>query len=86
MPEELVGKVTDYFAKIGVIALELSATLKVGDKIHIKGHTTDFEQNVDSIQIEHKSVPEAGAGASVGIKVKEHCRHNDQVYKVIPDN
>ena len=82
MPEELVGKVTDYFGKIGVIAVQLSGTLRVGDKIHIKGHTTDFEETVDSIQIEHESVPEAGAGASVGIKVKEHCRHNDQVFKV----
>lgn len=84
MPEELIGKVTDYFAKIGVIAVELSGTLKAGDKIHVKGHTTDFEQVVDSIQIEHQSVPEAGPGASIGIKVKEHCRHNDQVFRVVP--
>jgi putative protease len=84
MPEELVGKITDYFAKIGVIAVELSGTLKVGDRIHVKGHTTDFEQTVDSIQIEHQSVPEAGPGASIGIKVKEHCRHNDQVFRVVP--
>lgn len=82
MPEELVGKVTDYFAKIGVIAVELSGTLKAGDRIHVKGHTTDFEQTVDSVQIEHQNVPEAGPGSSVGIKVKEHCRHNDQVYRV----
>ena len=84
MPEELIGRVSDYFAKIGVIALELEGTLKVGDKIHIKGHTTDFEQVVDSIQMEHQSVPEAGPKSSVGIKVKEHCRKHDQVYKVTP--
>ena len=82
MPEELIGKVSDYFAKIGVIALELTGTLRVGDKIHVKGHTTDFEQIVDSIQIEHKNFSEAGPGASVGLKVKEHCRHNDSVYRV----
>ena len=67
MPEELVGKVTDYFGKIGVIAVQLSGTLRVGDRIPLKGHTTDFEETVDSIQIEHESVPEAGAGASVAI-------------------
>jgi putative protease len=82
MPEELIGKATDYFAKIGVLAVELSGTLKVGDRIHITGHTTDFEQYLDSMQIEHQSVSEAGPGASIGIKVKEHCRHNDQVYRI----
>ncbi len=82
MPEELIGKVADYYAKIGVAALELTASLKVGDKIHIKGHTTDFEQMVDSMQVEHQSVPEAKAGDSIGIKVKEYCRDKDVVYKV----
>ncbi len=82
MPEELIGRVTDYFSKIGVVAIQLSGTLKVGDKIHIKGHTTDFEQVVDSIQIEHKNVTQADRGASIGIKVKDHCRHNDQIFLV----
>lgn len=82
MPEELIGKVVDYYGKIGVAAIELSGSLKVGDKIHIKGHTTDFEQMVDSMQIEHQSVPEAKAGDSIGIKVKEYCRGHDSVFKV----
>lgn len=82
MPDELIGKVVDYYAKIGVAALELTASLKVGDKIHIKGHTTDFEQMVDSMQVEHQSVLEAKAGDSIGIKVKEYCRDKDAVYKV----
>ncbi len=82
MPEELIGKVVDYYGKIGVAAIELSGSLKVGDKIHIKGHTTDFEQMVDSMQVEHQTVPEAKAGDSIGIKVKEYCRGKDSVYKV----
>jgi translation elongation factor EF-1alpha len=65
-----------------VAAVELLDVLKKGDKIHIKGATTDFEQEVDSIQIENNSVEEAKAGDSVGIKVKEKVRPNDKVYKV----
>jgi translation elongation factor EF-1alpha len=82
MPEEEVGKISDYFAKIGVAAIELTGTLSVGDTIHIKGHTTDFTQNVDSIQIEHQQVEKANPGDSVGIKVKDRVRDNDIVYKV----
>ncbi len=83
MPEELIGKVVDYYGKIGVAAIEITAgTLNVGDKIHIKGHTTDFEQMVDSMQIEHNQVTSAKAGDSIGIKVKEYCRDKDSVYKV----
>jgi len=84
MPEELIGKISDYFGKIGVAAIELSGNLKTGEKIHIKGHTTDFEQMVDSIQIDRKPVPEGKAGDSIGIKVNEYCRKNDLVYKVVP--
>lgn len=82
MPEGLIGKVVDYYGKIGVAAIELTGNLKVGDKIHIKGHTTDFEQIVDSIQIDRKPVPEAKAGDSIGIKVNEYCRGKDSVYKI----
>jgi len=82
MAEELVGKVKDYFARIGVIGIDLVAPLKVGDTIHIKGHTTDLEQVVESMQIEHEDVQEARAGDSVGIKVPDRCRGGDDVYKV----
>jgi translation elongation factor EF-1alpha len=85
MPEEEIGKVASYFSKIGVAAIDITkGTLKVGDKIHIKGHTTDIEQNVDSIQIEHQSVPEAKPGDSIGIKVKDRVRDHDVVFKVLP--
>lgn len=82
MPEEEVGKVSDYFAKIGVAAIDLTGTLSVGDTIHIKGHTTDFNQEVESIQIEHQNVEKANPGDSIGIKVKDRVRDNDIVYKV----
>ena len=82
MPEERVGIVKDYFAKIGVAGIDLEGTLRVGDRIHIKGHTTDLEQPVDSIQVEHAPVEEAKRGAAIGIKVKDRCRGGDVVYKV----
>ena len=82
MPEEKVGEVSHYFGAISVAALELSGELRVGDTIHIKGHTSDFVQTVESIQIEHDSVEAAGAGDSVGIKVAEHARQHDEVFKV----
>jgi translation elongation factor EF-1alpha len=82
MPEERVGVVNDYFAKIGVAGIDLEGTLRAGDTIHIKGHTTDIEQAVDSMQVEHEQVPEAKKGDAIGIKVKDRCRGGDVVYKV----
>ena len=80
--EREVGKISHYFSKIGVAVIELTDTLKVGEMIHIKGATSDFTQNVDSMQIEHVGVPEAKAGESIGMKVKEHVREHDQVFIV----
>ena len=82
MGEEEIGKVTHYFTKIGVAVIEVTGNLKVGDTIHIKGATSDFTQKVDSMQVEHKNVDEAKAGDSVGLKVAEHAREGDTVYKV----
>ena len=80
MAEEVVGKVTDFFAHPVVAGIEL--TLKLGDKIHIKGHTTDIEMIVDSMQINNADVEEAKAGDAVGIKVTERVRREDIIYKV----
>ena len=82
MPEEVIGKVSDFFARPVVAGIKLTATLKLGDKIHIKGHTTDLEFTVDSIQINNVDVSEAKAGDSVGIKVSDRVRGGDIVYKV----
>jgi selenocysteine-specific translation elongation factor len=82
MPEELVGTVTDFFAHPVVAGIELTGTLKVGDKIHIKGHTSDLELVVNSMQIDRVDVSQAKAGDSVGIKVSERVRRGDKVYIV----
>ncbi len=79
---ELVGKVTHYFTRIGVAVVELTGTLKKGDLIRIKGNTTDFTQPVESMQVDRQDVSEAGPGQSVGVRVKEHVREHDRVYKV----
>jgi translation initiation factor IF-2 len=76
-----IGKVSSYFSHIGVAAVELTDKLKVGEKIRIKGNTTDLTQTVSSMQIEHKTVKEAKKGDSVGIKVDDKVRPNDLVYK-----
>ncbi len=81
--EKLIGKVSHYFTKISVGIIELEDTVKVGDTIHIKGATTDFTQQVESMQIEHESINEAKAGQSIGLEVNEPVRENDKVYKVI---
>jgi len=82
MPDEIIGTVSDFFARPVVAAIELTAALAVGDKIHIKGHTTDLELIVDSIQINNVDVKEAKAGDSIGVKVSERVRKRDTVYKV----
>lgn len=84
--EEEIGRITHYFSKINVGVLELSkGALQVGDTIHIKGHTTDFFQKVESIQVEHAPVDSAKPGEPVGIKVEGPVRENDIVFKVTED-
>ncbi len=85
MKEIKVGRVVTYFAHPEAAAIELGDDLKVGDTIHIKGHTTDFEQEVESMQIENEAVQEAKKGDSVGVKVKERVRCNDVVYKLVEE-
>jgi len=83
LEEELeeVGKVAHFFTKISVAVVELKAPVKVGDKLVIRGPTTDLEQTVESMEIEHKKVTKAEAGQSIGLKVKDRVRENDTVYK-----
>ena len=79
--EKEIGKVTHYFTKIGVAGIDLTDNLNAGDNIHVKGHTSDFTQSVDSMQIDNESVEKAGKGDSIGLKVPEHAREGDTVYK-----
>ena len=82
MAEKEVGKVSSYFSHVGVDAIKRSAGLKVGDKIHIKGNTTDFEKEVDGMQIEREEVSKAKKGDHIGIKVPEKVRSSDKVFLV----
>ncbi len=83
MKEIKIGEVSKYFAHPEVAAIELDESVKVGDTIHIKGHTTDFEQRIESMEIENEAITKAKAGDSIGLKVKERVRLHDLVYKVI---
>lgn len=83
MAEKAIGKITNYFGRIGVAVVEVTEEpLRVGDKIHIKGSTTDMEVQVVSLQIEHEQVDEAKVGESAGLKVSDVVKRNDIVYKV----
>ena len=83
MEKKLVGKITHYFSKIGVAVIELNDTLKVGDRISIEGGSTNFEQTVDSMQIEHENIEEAKSGQAVGMKVADKVREHDSVFKLV---
>ena len=81
MEEIAVGKVIKFFSRIGVAAIRVTnGELKVGDVIKIKGHATDFEQTIESLQVEHETVERVESGKDVGIKVKEPVKENDTVY------
>ena len=80
--EKEIGRVSSYFSHVSVAAIKLSGKLKIGDKVHVKGATTDFEIPVKSIQIERKDVKTAKKGDHIGIKVPEKVRPNDRVFLV----
>lgn len=82
--EKVVGKVVHFFPRPSAAAIEITAEgLKIGDVIHIKGHTTDFTQTISSMQLENAPIEEAAVGQVVGIKVDDRVREGDLVYKVI---
>lgn len=85
MAEEVkVGVIMHYFGKVSAAVINLTdGDLKVGDNIHIKGHTTDLNETIESMQIEHQNVQEAKKGTQIGINVKEHVREHDVVYKIV---
>lgn len=81
--KKLVGKVSHYYSKLGVAVIDLSDTIEYGDRISIEGATTNFEQTVDSMQVEHKAVKVANKGDSIGMKVIDRVRNGDNVYKIV---
>ncbi|MBE9542022.1 MAG: hypothetical protein KAS98_02360 [Deltaproteobacteria bacterium] len=83
MPEEKVGKIVKFFAKPSVAAIEVTdGTLSVGDRVKIKGHTTDFEDSIASMQEDNNPIEKATPGQMIGVKVKERVREHDIVYKI----
>src|SRR3990172_1135456 len=81
--EEALGAITHYYSHLSVAVVQMNkGTLRTGDTIHIKGHTTDFTQTVESMEFEHQHIEQASAGQSFGIKVKDHVREHDIVYLV----
>jgi putative protease len=82
MSDNRVGKVTHYFDRISVAVLELTDKIQMGDTIHFLGHSTDFKQEVNSLQIEHQNVSEAKPGQDVALKVNQKVHPNDAVFKI----
>jgi putative protease len=80
-----IGEITHYYNNIGVAVLALEKELKVGDTIHILGHTTDFTQVVSSLEIEHKKIQTVKPGSDVALKVLDQVRKGDQIFKVMED-
>jgi translation initiation factor IF-2 len=86
MAEQLIGHVTHYFGKAQVAGIKITdGELSVGDTIHIVGHTSDFTQSIESMQVDRAPVQSAKVGDEIGIKVSEHAREHDNVYRVLPD-
>lgn len=85
MAEQEIGKVTDFFARPVVAAVALKGAVRVGDRLHVVGHTTDLELTVESMQIEHQPVQEASAGQEVAIKVPDRVRKGDTVYRIVEE-
>ena len=87
MAEEVkIGRVSHYFGKVQVAAIELTdGELAVGDTVRIKGHTSDFTQQIDSMQIDRVPVQTAKVGDQIGVRVVEHAREHDEVFRVTPD-
>lgn len=82
MAEKEIGEITHYFGHLGVAVFKLKGAVKVGDKVKIQGHTTDFEQEITEMQVDHKEVEKAGKGDDVGVKVKDKVREGDTIFLV----
>lgn len=86
MSGELIGEVTHFYNRIGVAVVNLTGEIKEGDQVHFFGRSTDFRQQVQSMQIEHEAVSEAGEGQEIAIKVERRVRNHDKLYKLSEDD
>ncbi|MFQ5747689.1 MAG: translation elongation factor-like protein [Gemmatimonadota bacterium] len=82
--DEVVGTVTHYFARPRVVVVKLDAPIKIGEVLHFRGHTTDFTQEIASMEVDHEPIESAGDGSEVAIRVDERVRGHDKVYRVVP--
>lgn len=80
-PTDAIGTVTHYFSHLSVAAVTLDQPLKVGDRVHIRGHTTDLVQTVDSMQVDHQDIQQASPGDDLAIKVDDHVREHDKIFR-----
>ena len=80
--EVLAGRVRNFYSRLSVASVDVIDVLRVGDLIHVKGHTTDFDQRIESMQMKHREITETGPGDIVGIKVNDYVRKRDLVYRV----
>ena len=86
MAEQLIGTVTHYFGKASVAAIKITeGELRVGDTIHVVGHTSDFTQTIESMQVDRAPIEVAKVGDEIGLKVSEHAREHDNVYRVVAE-
>jgi translation elongation factor EF-1alpha len=85
MSGKLIGEVTHFYNRIGVAVIDLSGSVQLGDQVHFLGRSTDFRQDVQSMQIEHQSITEAGKGEEIAMKVERRVRKSDRVYKLADD-
>ena len=86
MSGKLVGKVTHFYNRIGVAVIDLKDTLQVGDQVHFFGRSTDFRQEITSMQVEHQPIPEAEKGQEVAVKVERRVRKSDKIYKLTDED
>jgi putative protease len=86
MSGELVGEVNHFYNRIGVAVIDLVGPLKIGDQVHFFGRSTDFRQEINSMQIEHEAITEAGDGQEIAVKVERRVRNHDKVYKLSEDS
>lgn len=85
MSGKLIGEVNHFYNHIGVAVIDLLDSLQVGDQVHFFGRSTDFRQEVYSMQIEHQPISEAGKGQEIAMKVERRVRNHDKVYKLTDD-
>ena len=86
MSGKLIGEVNHFYNRIGVAVIDLSDSLQVGDQVHFLGRSTDFQQEVTSMQIEHAAITEAGKGQEVAVKVERRVRNHDKVFKITSED